>query len=682
MKNFFLVLGCCLCMAAAVTAKPREFSSMDEAKANASAINREILEKAQQREKLPANDREMREFVRERMDRVDIMTFPEEERLDKISSFSKVSQEDDNKNKSLWEKMYDKAMERLGRQPGVNTESLQQVKYYALENEKSDGNDEDIPMVNVFLSDGKTLQAPAYEHIPQFLSQITILPNGMVKIHENIVIIANGKKVKEPISRFFDKKKPEGDDKYQIILEDAKVNDTNLPYELVETDDYFIIKPKYKMDLPEGVYIFEFDYVIDRYLMDIGDFYEFYWNITGGKYNLVTTQVIVAVRLPGREPAVKNYVLTGKVGDLKDNNAVTMLQENNIQGFINLYPLMQGEGMHLFLTIPKVDFTPLTVSQKMLQFIEVYGDILLTAIYLIIVVLSCGLSWRYIRKKLKFRNIVFPSPLSVRYLWRGGADDKSVGCFLLDLYRRSIIEFEARDGDVILVRKTAHSKQVSKFEKNVLNLLFSKKDSLCRLNNMKQINTLRDMVKKQSHKEIRRLGFKLAGMYVSFNLLMLAIVEIGLILWNPTSVLAGILGIANVLLLVMSGAYLSAKGSMLRKILFMALSLAAMVWTMLILTVYLSWPAIIMLLSGIWTAIIFNRKASGIDALLKNGVQSTYQLRDFLLEQKESICNGRNFVVQQANIFALDIEDEYPNNDKIRSSYRLDLIKALLAKVF
>ncbi|MBQ8465918.1 MAG: DUF2207 domain-containing protein [Alphaproteobacteria bacterium] len=680
MKNFFLILAFCLIGASALDARPREFNSMDEAKASASHINREILEKAQQQEKLPVTNEEMREFVRSRMDKVDIMTFPEEERLDRISSFSKVSQDDDDKNKSMWEKMYDKAMERLGRNPGVNTEALQPVKYYTLAPEKTDGN-EDTPMVNVQLSDGSMLQAPAYEHIPYFASQIDVLPNGMIKIYENVVVVANGRKVKEPISRFIDKKNASGRAKYQVSLESVKVNDTLLPYELVETNSHFVIAPKYKMKLPEGVYIFEFSYVIDRYLMDIGDFYEFYWNVTGGNYNLVTSQVIVAVRLPGREPAVKYYALTGLPDNLVDNNAVTMVEKDNIQGFVTLYPLMQGEGMHLFLTVPKVDFTPLTSSQRILNFLEIYGDIVLAIVYFGVVAISCALSWVYIRKKLKFRNIVLPSPLSVRYLWRGGADNKSVGCFLLDLYRKNIIEIEARDEEVILVRKTAHSKHLSKFEKKIMALLFSKKDSLCRLSKNEQIQMLKKLVKQKSVQEVNRLGFKLTGMYILFNLLMLAAVEIGLIFWNPTSVLAGLLVLVDVLLGVMIGSYLFIKGTLWRRVLCAIVSASAMILAMLILTVYLSWTAIIFLFAGVWIAVIFNQKASGKDAMLKNAVRSTYQMREFLLEQKESICNGRNFVIQQANIFALDVEDEYPNNDKIKSTYRLDMIKALLAKI-
>lgn len=680
MKKFFLFLGIALAFAWKTMAATHEFSSIEEAQANASEVNREILEKAQQQEKLPTTDEEMREFVRNRMDKVDIMTFPEDERLDKISSFSKVSQEDEENKKSFWEKMYDKAMERIGYNPGVNTESLQPVKYYSLKQEKKE--DENIPLIDIQLSNGKILEAPAYEHIPYFLSQIDILPNGMLKIYENIVIVANGKKVKEPISRFLDKKNVTNSAKIQIMLEEVKVNDEVLPYELVESNDYYIIRPKYKMDLPEGVYIFELTYVVDRSLVDIGDFYEFYWNVTSGRYNLVTTQAMAAVRLPGREPAVKRYALTGSIGNLFDNNAVVMEGEDNILGFANLYPLMQGEGMHLFLTIPKVDFTPITASQKMLRFIESYGDILLTAIYFAIVLISCGLSWLYIRNNLKFKNITLSSPMLVRYLWRGGADSKSVGCALLDLYRKSIIEIEAQDNDVILVRKTAHARHLSKFEKRVLSLLFSKKDSICRLNNAKQVSQLKELVKKQSLKEVKHLGLKLAKMYIAFNVLMLAALETGLVLWNPTSVLAGILGMVDVLLVIMIGAYFLMKGAWWRKFIFAVISLTAMVMSALFLTVYLSWTSIILVLTGIWIAVIFNQKASDVDALLKNGIQSTYQIRDFLINQRESIGNGRNFVAQQANIFALDVEDSYPNNDKIRSNYRLDMVKVLLAKVF
>ena len=57
-------------------------------------------------------------------------------------------------------------------------------------------------------------------------------------------------------------------------------------------------------------------------------------------------------------------------------------------------------------------------------------------------------------------------------------------------------------------------------------------------------------------------------------------------------------------------------------------------------------------------------------------------MREFLLQQQESVGTGRNFAAQQANIFVLDLEDKYPENPKIKCHYRLKEMEELLKQAF
>ena len=85
-----------------------------------------------------------------------------------------------------------------------------------------------------------------------------------------------------------------------------------------------------------------------------------------------------------------------------------------------------------------------------------------------------------------------------------------------------------------------------------------------------------------------------------------------------------------------------------------------------------------MLVLGICVAFVFNKRASGQDAMIKNAVLSVKNLREFLEGQAENIESGRNFAIQQANIWALDLEDRFKSNPKIAGSYRLEEIKLLM----
>ena len=93
---------------------------------------------------------------------------------------------------------------------------------------------------------------------------------------------------------------------------------------------------------------------------------------------MLVDRALLSIKLPGREPAVKRFALTGSGYNLKDNNAVVLDGDNNVSGFMNLYPLLNGESLHLFLTIPKVDFLPISDAKKIVWFIEDNGDVLLS----------------------------------------------------------------------------------------------------------------------------------------------------------------------------------------------------------------------------------------------------------------------------------------------------------------
>lgn len=687
MKKIFLLFLLNCFFITSVYAETKEFSSIEEAEANASAIaarrNRELLKEQPREENLPKTENDMLEYIRQRLDNLDITVLPEGDRLDKASSFSRVDDSEPAEKKSTWEKIYDEAMERLTGKKETVEEPYSPVQYYSpVEDSENQQSSEQIPTVNVQVPGGMVIEAPAYEHIPYYSTQIEVVPNRVLKVVEQIVVVANGEKVKNPLIRFIDKNKVIGKGKFQIVLESVLVNDTPIPYEVAEDVKYYILKPAHKATLPEGVYVFEFKYFVENYLEDKNDFYQLYWDLNGGHFNLLVTRAVIAVRLPGVEPAVKRYALTGRVGSLTDKNSVVKDDKNNISGFMNLYPLMPGDSMYLFLTLPKVDFLAETTSQKVVSFINDFGDILFCAFYLIIVILSCGLSWHYIHRQMKFRNVSIPTAVATRALWRGASDIKSVGCALLDMYRKSLIEIEENDNEVILVRKTAHARRLADFERRILALLFSKKDSICRALSDKTALQLKKLVKEEGERQIRWLGAKLASMYMISNVVLLLLLEIALAAWNPNVLAMKVFAVVDVLLLLIIGLALLMRGSLPKKILLGGLLLLLTGFASLILLIYFNWVAVIMMFIGIWIAVLFSQKASGFDAMLKNAVRSTYQMKEFLSSQKEMIGSGRNFAVQQPNIFALDLEDDYSDHPKIHDMYKLRMIKTWLNKVY
>ena len=158
--------------------------------------------------------------------------------------------------------------------------------------------------------------------------------------------------------------------------------------------------------------------------------------------------------------------------------------------------------------------------------------------------------------------------------------------------------------------------------------------------------------------------------------------EVSLVLLNPNALLLKVFAVVDAILLMIFGLSLLMKKTLWKKILLGFLLVVLTAVAALVSLVYLNWVAVVLLFVGIWVAILFGNKASGLDAMLKNAVKSAYQMREFLISQKEAIASGRNFAVQQPNIFALELEDIYPDNPKIHDVYKLELIKKWLTKMF
>ena len=186
------------------------------------------------------------------------------------------------------------------------------------------------------------------------------------------------------------------------------------------------------------------------------------------------------------------------------------------------------------------------------------------------------------------------------------------------------------------------------------------------------------MVKKETDIQLRKLGVQLSAMYICFNLMLLLVAEVALCLWNPYAPLKDVFMWINILLLIGGGlCWLSLGKKWLRRFSWLIL-LDIMCFAGLLLCIYLHWSAALMLMLGVCIAFIFNKKASGQDAMLKNAVISVQKLREFIETQAENIESGRNFTIQQANIWALDLENNFTNNPKIAGSYRLEEIKLLM----
>ena len=92
------------------------------------------------------------------------------------------------------------------------------------------------------------------------------------------------------------------------------------------------------------------------------------------------------------------------------------------------------------------------------------------------------------------------------------------------------------------------------------------------------------------------------------------------------------------------------------------------------------WGALLILASLI-AIMFFDKLYRKRNGLVKTNIAEAQLLQKYLAENSESIALGRDFIAQQANIFAVEVENKYIPNDNIRDCYRLDIIKAIISKM-
>ena len=135
--------------------------------------------------------------------------------------------------------------------------------------------------------------------------------------------------------------------------------------------------------------------------------------------------------------------------------------EDNTLGFVAQSPLFVGEGMHIIISLPKTDLLPPDWGKRFSWFITDYGDILFALFGLAAILVSYIISWQYIsagRSKLKI-GMHRTAPM-LRYLIKGKFDKVSFVAYLLELFRKNIIDIQESDGEVMLIKKTYDFSQI------------------------------------------------------------------------------------------------------------------------------------------------------------------------------------------------------------------------------
>ena len=444
MKKFFLILILSLCCAVqTVDSRTTEMNNIEELRSKRAETKEVNIVPARNIETVE----DYKDYIKERFQKAEMADFEEGEDLTSMNSMNVqhsqeyIAQMHENE-KGVFEKIYDAAIARLTSEEETNRSDVfdgGNTPFYREVNETEQRviQAPDIPTVEVVLPTGKTVLAPAAEHIPYLFDNIEIMPTGLIKIDETVVVVANGQKLAGGLTRMLPKQSVSRDGarhKINYELLDVSINNQKVEHEIKSVGDKVLLKPKRDYILSPGVYTYRFSYILDRQLWEYPDFNEFYWDVAGSNWNLIITKAAAIVSFAGNEPSLSQNVLVGYRDNVSPYRAKIIRHDDNNMVFMATTPILIGEGMHILLSLPKEDFIAPDFNKRFEWFIEDYGDNFFAILGFLAILISYALSWYYIKNdKTKAAQGLKRTPAVLRYLLGGKFDAKSFGGTLLDL---------------------------------------------------------------------------------------------------------------------------------------------------------------------------------------------------------------------------------------------------------
>ena len=574
----------------------------------------------------------------------------------------------EEKNKSIFEKIYDNAMKRISDSQTVQRNDVATKQLPPLQDikrQRQQWNQPDVPTLSIKLPPYQTIsKVPAVEHIPYMMTAIEVLNNGLVKMEETIVIIANAEKLRYGLTKILPAAIYPQTGKKQTLdysLVRATINDQPIDYKFVSLDNYIGLIPDDEKSLASGVYTYKFEYLVDNLLIDNDNNYSLAWNIGGYGWNMVVDRLGATLILPQQNALIDNQILLGSPNNL--HNREVSISKNGISGtaYIAKRPLFIGEGMYLSANIDKSAIIPFGLWQKFMHAFYTYGDVITAVIGCLFISLALLISWFYIKHRKNIQKIILPkTPAMIRYLLYGKFDIISACSFLLDVYKKNIIDIQQSDETILLIKRTDNLKNLSKIDQSALQKIFPQHETIFNVNKNNKLvfNRFINTLRKSFRKQISSLKLKLIAGYALINFAMLLLTEAVIAYFKiSSSFVFGILALVSVI----CGIFLMFWNLEIRlwlKTLLRLLIIDVCICGLILMSAVVSpIAAAIIILTEIIiiTALHYYTKRNG---LISYYIQDVKDYRDNLIKNADNITLGKSFLNYQASILAFELNKE------------------------
>lgn len=645
----------------------------------------------------PNNEQEVRAFFKKRLAEAarsvvskDVdLTSPNSVNIVHTPEYYEVQKE---REKPFFQKVYEKAIASIHQEDGKkdnlytddfsapSDEQIAQAatRFFTIK-QQDEVRQPQVPTVALTLPSGRRILAPAREHIPYLLSYIDIQANGYIKIEDTIVVIANGNKFAHALQRIFPKYATDNQ-RMEFILENVTINGTVIPYATEEIGDNIVIKPKYNQRLEPGIYTYVFSYIVNNKLLHSGENVILNWDLLGAPLNSLITSANAIVTLPTGHSFENAYSIIGSNGVYTNRRTNIFHFASNTVAFSSNTPILNGEKVYLITEMNKNVFLK-NFDKNFSNFLINWGNIIYALIGLLTISGSFLLSLIGLKRERKI-NKYTPSYNGslMRSILVGKYDRTAFVSQLLDLYRKKIIDISQNENRLYLHKNYDDKSKLQKYEQKLVKLLFPKDTTSLEINTVNNMTLKKAyrLASKKTLKQIKKYRIIHNISYVLFSCAMLILTEIFISFIS--------VNFAQTLIILLSSTLLYAFYIWIIRHHFKHWYITIPTKVFALFSLVVIWVFSSIYVGGITSFIImimlviifsFTHIFGEQNNFINEAKTSIAKYKEYLQTNADALNLSRDFVNQQSNIFALDINEYYPQNVSNKSTYKLDIAESI-----
>jgi len=323
-----------------------------------------------------------------------------------------------------------------------------------------------------------------FERIIDFVSDSTVRPDGTIAVRETITVNVLGDFITHGIKRDFPTKLPNGGiagfdvasvtrdgrpEPYSVGLvpggKEVKIGDAGV-------------------DLPHGHHTYVIAYTTDRQIRSFPEYDEFYWNATGNDWMFEIYRAEAVIHLPPNAHIRQSAFYTGKTGE-RGRDATMEMPDAHTLRVITTRRFYDREGLTVAVGFDKGVVAPPSSGDRIRYFMRDHVAITIVLSGALVLLLYYLVAWALVGRDPRGGTVIplFAAPdgmsaAAVRYLVKGGFDDKVFAAALVSLAVRRVIRItQARDKTYTLI-ETGEGEDVDAIESRMMVALFRRDSSI------------------------------------------------------------------------------------------------------------------------------------------------------------------------------------------------------------